>query len=173
MSEKHNPRVYQPKTRRVLDDHGNFTPFSEDMEASEKAYAAAGTTREEVEAERAEKRMFSRNLNTKQGQKSAVTMLSDEALEKELARRGKISGKVSKPVVEKPYNTEMPKPRAVAGLKEDHEESDPSEFSELTVAELKAKLDEMGAKYPPSARKSKLIALLENDGMPTDAGNVD
>lgn len=175
MSKTENPRIYQPRKRRMLDDHGNFTAFSEDLEASEKVYKNAGMTREEMEDERSEKRLMNRNLSTPLGIKGAIGSLSSEALQRELDKRaGKTPvKKVVKTDDEKGYNTQMPKPTAVAGLKDEQVEKPVSDFADLTVMELKAKLDDMGVPYSPSARKSKLVALLENDGMPTSAGKED
>lgn len=36
-------------------------------------------------------------------------------------------------------------------------------FDDLTVADLKAKLDEQGVEYDPKAKKDELIALLEEE----------
>ena len=182
-TKKKKGRTYVAKNRRILDDHGNFSKYQEDHEASALAYIESGTTAEEVEAERELKRVNRRNLNSVTGQQAAISSLSDEALEAELAKRkkGTKAPKEPKTDEEKGYSTDMPKPKAIAGLKEDHESESNSgesagggeDLSELTNAELKAKLDEMGAVYAPRANKAKLLALIANDGMPDNGTDLD
>lgn len=184
-TKKKKGRTYVAKNRRILDDHGNFSKYQEDHEASALAYIESGTTAEEVEAERELKRVNRRNLNSVTGQQAAISSLSDEALEAELAKRKKKPAKAPKEPKtdeEKGYSTKSPKLHGVAGMSDGtispetptgESAGGGEDLSDLTNAELKAKLDEMGAVYSPRANKAKLLALIANDGMPDNGTDLD
>lgn len=160
MSKKQS-NLYQPKNRRVLDEHGNFSKFQEDYDLSEKRLKAAGKTREDLERERFEKIMAKKNLNNSGSQSSAISQLPDELLKKEMEKRfGKSEEEDDGKVPEKTSGDQNP------GGSQNPDDQDGSDenLEDLSAAELKAIADEKGIPYKGNASKKKMLELL-SDGL--------
>lgn len=163
------PNLYQPKNKRILDEHGNYTKFQEDHEESDAAYERAGTTREEVEEERIIKRMANKKLQNDATKKAVVGQFTDKMLQDEIDKR---SGKKTKKKKAAGSSTGQ----APMTPSDDDDSDDSGEvaniggdvnvdnYDDLEPAELKAIAKEKGIPFKPNASKKTMIKLLNADG---------
>jgi len=127
---------------RILKEDGTFTKtFKEDVQASEEVFKIQGTTREEVEEERALKRAANKRTDDKGKVKAVLSVMSEDALEKELERRKALRKK------DKKENT----PKVVDG----------EDYDAWTVGELKGALDDLGVEHKRGERKAQLIRKIK------------
>ena len=138
--------------KRMLTNEGQFVPFVEDVEESERIFKMQGTTREEVEANRRRKQQAGKKIKELASKELLISTMSNEELEAELKKREVLESEV-KPII--------PKPAVVEEVVEEEEVAEG--YEELTVAELKALVIEKELEVPKKATKKQLIALLEEE----------
>lgn len=141
------------KNKRILNDHGEFEPYRENVEASQKVFARAGVSPEELERENKRKRLIGANLSAANKELAVTETLSDQALEAELARRAGLRKPAEKPAK---------KESASSGGS-----SSPSghpAFEDTTVAKIKAALKEAGVNIPDGVTKKQDLYDLLTSG---------
>jgi len=144
---------YNPRTKRVLNDYGEFVPFKEDMKKSEEMLEASGTTRESMLIDQKLKREAYRGSS----KESVVAGLSEAELE-HLLNKKRASTAENKPAIEK-LDTKPETP--IEKLDTKPKPANNVDIHTLTLPELKAHAKEIGIPFRPNASKSKMIELFE------------